>query len=278
MAIKSVFSTQTASGGKPVEGGNLILSPDEKDELLTKSPQMEKYIRPFTSGDDFINNKKRYCLWLVGASPSDLKKCSSVMKRVENVREFRLASTKEATRKSADTPTLFQEVKEPTSNYLIIPATSSERRKYIPIGYLDKSVIPNNAVQIIPDATLYHFGVLTSSIHMAWMRAVCGRLEMRYRYSKDIVYNNFPWCKPTTEQKAKIEKSAQSILDARAKYLDSSLADLYDETLMPAELRKAHRANDAAVMSAYGFDAKMSEAEIVEALFEMYEELTAKAK
>ncbi|MBQ4209888.1 MAG: class I SAM-dependent DNA methyltransferase, partial [Prevotella sp.] len=245
---------QMSSGGKPVEGGFLILSPDEKDDLIAKEPRIEKYIRPFTSGDDFINKKKRYCLWLVNANPTDLKQAPEVRARIEKVREFRLASTKEATRRCAETPTLFMEVKPPKSNYLLIPATSSEQRRYIPLGYMDKQVIPNNAVQFVPDATLYHFGILTSNVHMAWMRAVCGRLEMRYRYSANIVYNNFPWPTPTDEQKAKIERTAQAILDARALYPDSSLADLYDELTMPVELRRAHQDNDRAVMQAYGFN------------------------
>jgi hypothetical protein len=266
---------QMSSGGKPVEGGFLILSPEEKAELINKEPHVEKYIRPFTSGDDFINNKKRYCLWLVGANPTDIKHTPEVVSRIESVREFRLSSKKEATRRCAETPALFMEVKEPQSNYLLIPATSSEQRRYIPIGYVDKHVIPNNAVQFVPDASLYHFGVIISNVHMAWMRAVCGRLEMRYRYSANIVYNNFPWPSPTDEQKAKIEQTAQAILDARALYPDSSLADLYDELTMPVELRRAHQNNDRAVMQAYGFNVKaMTESQCVAELFKLYQELT----
>ena len=265
---------QMSSGGKPVEGGFLILSPDEKNALLAQEPHMDKYIRPFTSGDDFINNKNRFCIWLVGASPTDLKHAPETITRIEKVKEFRLASVKEATRRCAETPTLFMEIKEPKSDYLLIPATSSEQRRYIPIGYVDKSVIPNNAVQFVPDASLYHFGVLTSNVHMAWMRVVCGRLEMRYRYSANIVYNNFPWPNPTDEQKAKIEQTAQAILDARALYPDSSLADLYDELTMPVELRKAHQENDRAVMAAYGFPIKtMTESQCVAELFKLYQKL-----
>jgi hypothetical protein len=265
---------QMSSGGKPVEGGFLILSPDEKNALLAQEPHMDKYIRPFTSGDDFINNKNRFCIWLVGASPTDLKRAPETITRIEKVKEFRLASVKEATRRCAETPTLFMEIKEPKSDYLLIPATSSEQRRYIPIGYVDKSVIPNNAVQFVPDASLYHFGVLTSNVHMAWMRVVCGRLEMRYRYSANIVYNNFPWPNPTDEQKAKIEQTAQAILDARALYPDSSLADLYDELTMPVELRKAHQENDRAVMAAYGFPIKsMTESQCVAELFKLYQKL-----
>ena len=266
---------QMSSGGKPVEGGFLILSPDERENIIKKEPHIDKYIRPFTSGDDFINNKRRYCLWLVGADPTDLKRAPEVLSRIEQVKEFRQASVKEATRRCADTPSLFMEVKEPQSNYLLIPATSSEQRKYIPIGYVDKSVIPNNAVQFVPDATLYHFGVLTSNVHMAWMRAVCGRLEMRYRYSANIVYNNFPWPNPTEEQKSRIEQTAQAILDARANYPNASLATLYDGRTMPKELSKAHQDNDRAVMRAYGFDVKtMTESQCVAELFKLYQELT----
>ena len=265
---------QMSSGGKPVEGGFLILSPEEKEDLINMEPLIEPYIRPFTSGDDFINNKKRYCLWLKDCSPSLLRQCKLTIQRVENVKSFRLASKKEATRRCAETPTLFMEIKEPTSSYLLIPATSSEQRRYIPIGYVDRKVIPNNAVQIIPNATLYHFGILTSNVHMAWMRADCGRLEMRYRYSANIVYNNFPLPSPTEEQMAKIEQTAQAILDARAKYPDSSLADLYDELTMPVELRKAHQENDRAVMQAYGFPVKstFTESQCVAELFKLYQE------
>ena len=200
-----------------------------------------------------------------------------VSERVERVRDFRLASVKEATREYAAYPTRFMEIKQPNSDYLMIPATSSEKRKYIPIGYLTKDVIASNAASFVPDASLYHFGVLTSNVHMAWMRATCGRLEMRYRYSVNIVYNNFPWCSPTAEQKKKIEETAQAILDARALYPDCSLADLYDEVAMPPELRKAHQANDKAVMQAYGFWGKLNtESACVAELMKMYQKLVGK--
>ena len=191
---------------------------------------------------------------------------------------FERKSTKAATRQKAETPTLFDEIKDCKTNYVAIPVVSSERRRYIPIEYLCADVIAGNKLFQMPNASLYHFGVLTSNVHMAWMRAVCGRLEMRYSYSNTIVYNNFPWCNPTEEQKTKIEETAQAILDARAKYPDSSLADLYDETLMPPELRKAHQANDRAVMAAYGFSTKMTESECVAELFKMYEKLTEKIR
>ena len=267
---------QMSSGGKPVEGGFLILSPEEREDIERREPNIAKYIRPFTSGDDFINNKRRYCLWLVDANPSDLSHSPEIKRRAEQVREFRLSSVKEATRRCADTPTLFMEVKEPKSDYLLIPATSSEQRRYIPIGYVSKEVIPNNAVQFVPEATLYDFGVLTSNVHMAWMRAVCGRLEMRYRYSASVVYNNFPWPSPTEAQRAKIEQTAQAILDARALNPDSCLADQYNEVGMTSALRKAHQANDRAVMEAYGWKVgrDFTESTCVAELFKLYQELT----
>lgn len=269
---------QMVYGNKPTDGGFLFLTDEEKNEFLQKEPNAAKFIKHVLGSEEFINNKKRYCLWLVGASPAELRKLPKVLERIESVRNFRLNSTKEATRKSADTPTLFQEVRQPeTGNYLLVPRVSSERRRYVPLGFMSHEIIVNDSVQIIPDATLYHFGVLTSNVHMSWMRAVAGRLKSDYRYSKDIVYNNFPWCTPTDEQKAKIEKTAQAILDARAKYPDSSLADLYDETLMPPDLRKAHQENDKAVMLAYGFSTKMTESECVAELFKLYEKLVQKA-
>ena len=224
--------------------------------------------------DDFINGQTRWCLWLLEASPKELKQMPLVMERIEAVKAFRLASVKSATREYANYPTRFMEIKQPQSTYLLIPATSSENRRYIPIGYLGKDVVASNAASFVPEASLYHFGILTSNVHMAWMRSVCGRLEMRYRYSNTIVYNNFPWPTPTNEQKQKIEQTAQAILDARARYPDSSLADLYDETLMPAELRKAHQANDKAVLAAYGFPVKITESECVAELFKMYSQLS----
>ena len=195
-------------------------------------------------------------------------------KRVQSVKAFRLASKSAPTRKLAEKPTRFHVENFPKGTYIVIPKVSSENRRYIPIGFLTPEIFASDLVFIIPDATLYHLGVLTSNIHMAWVRAVCGRLESRYRYSKDIVYNNFPWTNPSDSQKAKIETTAQAILDIRAKYPDSSLADLYDELTMPTDLRKAHAENDRAVMEAYGFKPKMSEDEIVTELFKMYEKLT----
>ena len=225
---------------------------------------------------DFINNDEtRYCLWLKGVSPALYRKNAEVMRRLEAVKQMRLASSAAPTRALADKPYLFFSTPQTDSNYLCIPEVSSERRRYVPIGFMDKSVIASNLVSIVPDATMYHFGVLTSNVHMSWMRTVCGRLKSDYRYSGAIVYNTFPWPAPTDTQKAKIEQTAQAILDARALYPDCSLADLYDETTMPPELRRAHQQNDRAVMQAYGFDvATTTETSCVAELMRMYQKLT----
>ena len=272
------------SGGKPVEGGFLIFTKDEKSEFIKQEPRSEKYFRPFIGADDFINNKPRYCLWLLNASPSDLRQMPKVLERMEKVKKYRLDSSKIATRECAKTPHLFMEIKQPKNEYILVPATSSENRKYIPLGFVEPDYVASNAASYIDAADKFCFGILESNVHMAWMRAVCGRLEMRYRYSNTIVYNNFPWCNPTDAQKAKIEKTAQGILDARALYPDCSLADLYDELTMPPELRKAHQENDKAVMEAYGFKKRdendklrwLTEQETVAELMKMYLELTNK--
>lgn len=263
-------------GSKPVDGGFFLMKEEEKNEILAKEPNLAKYIRQIYGAEEYINNKKRYCLWLVGASPADIKNSPTLFSRVQSVREYRLQSTKEATRLSADRATEFQEVRYSTTEYIIVPSVSSEKRRYVPIGYVSPDIVVNNAVLFIPDATLYHFGILTSNVHMAWMRVVCGRLEMRYRYSKDIVYNNFPWPTITPEQEAEISRTAQAILDARNLYPDCSLADLYDEVTMPVELRRAHQANDKAVMKAYGLPITTSESDTVAHLFKLYEQLTNK--
>ena len=265
------------NGGKPAEGGNLILTEAEKDELLIKEPQAEKFIRPFMMGKDFIDRKPRYCLWLVNALPQDIRKCPEVMKRVSAVREFRLNSKKPATQRKADTPTLFDEVRDSKTNYIALPKVSSQNRRYIPMDFLSHNIIAGDKLFMLSEVSLYHFGVLMSNVHMAWMRVVAGRLKSDYSYSNTVVYNNFPWPTPTDTQKTKIEKTAQGILDARAKYPDSSLADLYDEVLMPPELRKAHQANDRAVMEAYGFWGKLNtESECVAQLMKMYQKLVDK--
>ena len=283
-------------GSIPVDDGNFFFEPDEYKEFIKKEPNAKKYIHRFYGAREFLHNEERWCLWLKNISPKEIKSMPNVLKRVEKVRQFRLQSTKAATRKYADYAVRFMEIRQPETEYIIIPSHSSENRRYVPIGFENPEIICGNANLIIPNANLYHFGILTSNVHMAWMRAVCGRLEMRYRYSNTIVYNNFPW--PFSEKqtdlfapngthtkaknvsseqirllKTKIEQTAQKILDARAKYPDSSLADLYDETVMPPELRKAHQENDHAVMQAYGFTPKMTESEIVAELFKMYEKL-----
>lgn len=262
-------------GNKPADGGNLILSVDEKAKLLKEEPWLEKFILPYTGAEEYINNKQRFCLWLTSITPAEIRKSKNLSQRVSAVREMRLKSTAAPTRAKADIPHLFFFISQPDTNYLLVPSTSSENRKYIPIGFLPPSVIASNSTTIVPNASLYNFGVITSNVHMAWMRTVAGRLEMRYRYSGGVVYNNFPWPNPTDEQKAKIEQTAQAILDARALYPDCSLADLYDEVAMPPELRKAHQENDKAVMRAYGFDIKaMTESTCVAELMKMYQELT----
>jgi hypothetical protein len=260
-------------GCQPTDDGNLILTIEEKEELLAHEPQAEPLIRPFMMGKDFIERKPRYCLWLKDANPAVLRQCHQVMERVQKVREFRLKSSKAATRQKAETPTLFDEIREPMSNYVALPKVSSENRRYIPMDYLSPEIIPGDKLFCMQGASLYHFGVLTSNIHMAWMRATCGRLKSDYSYSNTIVYNNFPWPNPTEAQKAKIEQTAQGILDARAKFPDCSLADLYDEAAMSPELRRAHQENDRAVMQAYGFPVKSTfqESECVAELFRMYQ-------
>ena len=270
-------------GSKPTDGGYFFLTPEEKQVIVRKEPQSEKYIRKVLGAQEYINNVERYCLWLVGITPSELKSSPMIYERVKKVREFRLASKAESTRKFADRPTEFKQNAQPNKPYLIVPRVSSENRRYVPIGYIDPEVIATDATQIIPNATLYEFGVITSNVHMAWMRTVAGRLKSDYRYSSTIVYNTFPWSKITEEQKEYISKTAQGILDARALESESSLADLYNDVIMPVELRKAHQANDIAVMKAYGMikkvngkDKLMSETETISKLFEMYEELTSK--
>jgi len=261
-------------GNKPTDGGHLILTVDEKSELLKNNPEAEKFIRTYLGATEFINGKHRFCLWLKDVSFSELKKCPLVLARIEAVRQFRLASTAKPTREKAETPHLFFFISQSDENYLVIPAASSENRRYIPIGYLDKDIIASNALLVVPKANLYHFGILTSNVHMAWMRAVSGRLKSDYQYSGGVVYNNFPWSDATDAQKAEIEKLAQAVLDARAQYPDSTLADMYGETsmLFHTALLNAHRELDRAVMKLYGFPVMdFTEADCVAALMEMYQ-------
>lgn len=265
---------EMSTGNRPADGGHLIIEADEYEDFIAKEPKARKYIKCLTGAVEYINNKERYCLWLVGVSPEEIITLPEVMKRVEACRQDRLNGAPDR-KKLADTPTVFRETNNPDS-YIIVPRVSSENRKYIPLGFLDSTVIPTDSATIIKDAKLYEFGILTSNVHMAWMRAVCGRLKSDYRYSKDIVYNNFPWPSPTDEQKQKIEQTAQAILDARALYPKCSLAQLYGEKMwLFPELLKAHQENDKAVMRAYGFDIKsMTESTCVAELMKMYQELT----
>jgi len=262
-------------GSQPTDGGYLLLSQEERDKLINKYPEAKQFVKYCIGAQEFINNNKRYCLWLHNVSPTLYKNIPEVMNRIANVKLEREKSTNKVTREKANIPYLFTDIRQPSSNYLIVPSVSSQRRRYIPIGFEDADTIATNLVLIIPDCGLYEFGVITSNVHMAWMRVTCGRLKSDYRYSGNIVYNNFPWPTPTEEQRKKIEETAQNILDARAKYPNSSLADLYDPLTMPPELLKAHQLNDKAVMQAYGFSIKdTSEADCVAKLMKLYQELT----
>ena len=263
-------------GNKPVDGGFYLFSESEKDEFISKEPNSASLFKPWYGAEEFINNKKRYCLWLGDCTPQQLRSMPNCMKRIESVRHFRLSSKSAGTIKLADTPTRFHVECMPKENYILFPQTSSEKRNYIPIGFMSPNVFCSNAVRVIPGASLFHFGVLTSVVHMAWIRVVSGRLETRYQYSANNVYNNFPWPSVNEEHREKVARTAQNILDARKLYPDSSLADLYDDLIMPIELRKAHRANDAAVIEAYGFPKDATESEIVARLFKMYQKLTEK--
>lgn len=266
-------------GNKPSDGGNLIISEEEKAEILKREPELEPYIHLYIGAEEFINGKRRYCFWLVSASPAELHKSSELKHRLEAVKEMREKSSAAPTRAKAATPQLFFFISQPTTDYILVPSTSSENRRYIPIGFMTPDIIASNAATIIPNATSYNFGVLTSNVHMAWMRTVAGRLKSDYRYSGSIVYNTFPWPNPTEAQRAKIESAAQEILDARAKYPDSSLAALYDPLTMPPELITAHQHNDRAVMQAYDFSVKdMTESDCVAALMKLYQRLISREK
>jgi hypothetical protein len=276
--------TEMTNGSKPTDGGNLLLSDADKDALLAVEPLAAQWIRPFLGAEEFINRTARWCLWLVDCPPNELRAMPEVMKRVQAVKAMRLASTDKQTQQDAGTPTLFQKIRQPISNYLLIPSVSSERRSYVPIGFMDANVIVSNLVYAVPDATLFHFGVMTSAMHNAFMRFTCGRLKSDFRYSNTIVYNNFPWPgfagEPLSDKhRAAIEQAAQSVLDARAQFADSSLADLYDPLTMPPTLLKAHQKLDVAVDAAYlnsgGKKAYASDAERVAFLFELYQRITS---
>lgn len=267
------------AGGKPAEGGNLIFTEEEKYCLLALEPQAGIFIRPFMMGSDFIQRRPRFCLWLRGVDPKLLRSCPHVLARVSKVQEFRLLSKKPATRAKAATPTLFDEVREPTTAYIAIPKVSSQTRKYIPIDYLDQGIVPGDKLFFLEHATLYHFGVLNSSMHMAWMRAVAGRLKSDYSYSNTIVYNNFIWpdlcalC-DSASLRLKIEQAAQAVLDARAAHPGATLADLYDPLTMPPDLVKAHAHLDSLVDKAYGLKPTATDSDRVALLFKLYAEKT----
>lgn len=271
-ASKMVFGSMANDGGK------LILSPEERDELIKNYPQAKEVIRKFTGAREYINNIERYCLWIEPENLNVIRKIPPIMDRLEKVKDHRLKSKRKNTQELADTPYAFGEIRQPKSDYLIIPRVSSENRRYVPIGYLNRNIVASDAALIIPDAKLYHFAILSSNVHMSWMRVVAGRLESRYRYSASIVYNNFPWVSLTDSQKKQLNETANEILKARTKYPKMTLADLYNELIMPPELRKAHQNNDRLVMELYGMDVrKTKESDAVEKLFEMYNEMTKKS-
>lgn len=262
-------------GNKPIDGGYYLFTKEEMNEFIKKEPLSKKWFKKWYGAKEFIENRPRYCLWLKNCNPNELRMMPEVLKRIRAVKEYRLNSTSEGTRKIAEEPTKFHVENFPIGTYIVVPEVSTDKRRYIPIGFMDSNVLCSNLVKITETASLYHFGVLTSNVHMSWVRATCGRLGNGYRYSVNVVYNNFPWPEPTEKEKEKIEKTAQLILDARAKYSDSSLSDLYDELTMPIEVRKAHQENDKAVMEAYGFDwRKMTESDCVSELMKMYQKLT----
>jgi hypothetical protein len=260
-------------GSMPNDGGNLILNNEEKLELLRVEQKAEKFIKPFISAKEFLNNEKRWCLWLKTISPNELKKLQETCKRVEATRKHRAKSNREATKKLADYPTLFGEDRQPETDYIVIPSVSSEKRKYIPLSFMSVNVITSNLCLLIPKAKIYHFGILTSIMHMAWVKYTCGRLKSDYRYSNKIVYNNFPWPKDLAKKnKTKVEKAAQKVLEVRAEFPDSSLADLYDPLTMPPKLVKAHQALDKAVDICYRSKPFPNEMARIEYLFELYNE------
>ena len=261
-------------GSMPIDNGNLILNKEELKNILEENIKNKEFIKKYIGGYELLNNKMRWCIWLKDISPSEFRKSKLIMDRVQKTYQFRKSSSRKETLKLSETPYLFGEIRQPNSCMLVIPKVSSERRKYLPMKFVDKDTIVNGSALILATNEKYIFGILTSNVHMSWMRAVAGRMKSDYQYSASIVYNNFPWPDPSQEQKQKIEKTAQAILDARGLYPASSLADLYDELTMPKELRRAHQENDKAVMEAYGFDWRtMTESECVAELMKMYQDL-----
>lgn len=267
---------EMVKGNQPTDNGYLLFTESERIEFLAKEPEAEKFILPIISAHQFLNGENRFCLWLKDTNPTEWRNLPEVMKRVNAVREFRLKSTKQATVRLADVPYLFAEIRQPNSDYVLIPRHSSENRRYIPMAFFSKDFIVADSCNAVPNASLYLFGVLTSVMHNAWMRQVCGRLESRYRYSNNLVYNNFPFPKtPNAKQIERVEQTANAILDARANFSGATLADLYDANTMPLELVKAHRANDEAVDACYGKTRFKNELERLEFLFDLYRQYTA---
>jgi hypothetical protein len=275
---------EMTNGSKPTDGGHLLLDDAEKESLIKAEPQAAQWIRPFMGAEEFINKTARWCLWLVDCPPKELRLMPEVIKRVQAVKDMRLASTDKQTQQDAGTPTQFQKIRQPASNYLLIPSVSSERRSYVPIGFMDANVVVSNLVYAVPDATLFHFGVMTSAMHNAFMRFTCGRLKSDVRYSNTIVYNNYPWPgsagEPLSDKhRNAIEQAAKGVLDARAQFADASLADLYDPLTMPPALLKAHQKLDTAVDAAYqpsgGKKSYASDAERVAFLFDLYKRITS---
>lgn len=262
-------------GSMPNDGGHLLLSDTDRSLLLQKEPESERYIRPFMGSVEFINGISRWCIWLQGVPPSQLRSLREVMKRVEAVRENRLASDREATQELAATPYLFGEIRQPSSRYLLVPSVASEGRDFLPIGFMEPETIASNLVLTIPNASIYEFAIICSAMHNAWLRSIGGRLKSDPRYSAGIVYNNFPWPDGNLKQRAAIEMAGQAILDARALEPGSSLADLYDPLAMPEELVAAHQENDRVVDAAYGYRGDRREANRTAHLLMLYQKLTS---
>ena len=262
---------QMVYGSKPTDDGNLIIEADEYEDFIKREPKAKKYIRPLLGAREFIHNEKRFCLWLVDCPPDEIRKMPLVYERVKKVREFRLKSKNAANQKKAETPYLFYHISQPKTKYILVPSVSSERRKYIPMDFVSPEIICTNLNLMIPDAQLWHFGILTSRVHMIWMATVCGRLRADFRYSAQIVYNNFVWRSMQVRDYLALTESAQKILDARKNYPNASLADLYDEITMPKDLRAAHNENDKIVMKIYGYDKSMTEQDIAIDLLLSYE-------
>ena len=257
------------TGNRPADGGNLILSELEKNILLDKFPDAKKFIKNLVGAEEFLHNKKRFCLWLVDATPAEIKKIPPIYERIKNCREDRLHGAPDR-KKLAETPHLFRETLNP-EKFIVVPEVSSEKRNYIPMDFLNKNFIPTNLVHIIPDADLFLFGILQSSVHMIWTKTFCGRLKSDFRYSATLIYNNFPFPEVEKNLREKISLTAEKILQVRKKYPDASLANLYDPILMPKDLRDAHKKNDLAVLEAYGFDKNFSESEIIAELLKLYQ-------